>query len=313
MEYKDYYKILGVERTADDKTLKQAYRRLARKYHPDVNKSKGATERFKEINEAYEVLSDPEKRKRYDSLGPDWQRYAQAGAGPFEGFRVHFGGGGADLEDLGGFSDFFRTIFGDLGVRQTDLFDVFGAEPGRRGARRARGQDVQADVELSLEEAYHGCQRTLALDGRRLEVKIPPGVDTGSRVRVAGGGPSGTAGGERGDLYLTVTVRPHPVFERKAEDLYVDVPVTVAEAALGAEVEVPTLKGRATLKVPPGTSSGRTFRLRGSGMPRLKGGGTGDQYVRIKVVVPTELSAREREIFEELRRLRPENPRANIG
>ncbi len=321
MEFKDYYKILGVDRFAADKAIKQAYRRLARKFHPDVNKSKEATERFKKINEAYEVLSDPEKRKRYDSLGPDWRRYAQAAAGPFEGFRVHFGGRDTDPGDLGGFSDFFRTIFGDVGVRKGDIFSSFEEEsPGRHGrghapeARgRARGQDVQAAIEVSLEEAYHGTPKTLELDGRRLEVKIPPGVETGSRVRVAGVGPSSTAGGEAGDLYLAVTVRPHPMFERKGDDLDVELPVTVAEAALGAEVEVPTLKGKVTLKIPPGTSSGRAFRLRGYGMPRLKGGGTGNLYVRIKVVVPSGLSARERQLFEELKRLRQENPRGHLG
>jgi len=318
MEFKEYYKILGVDQFADGKTIKQAYRRLARKFHPDVNKSKEATERFKEINEAYEVLSDPEKRKRYDSLGSDWQRYAQGAPGPFEGFRVHFGRRGADPGDLGGFSEFFRTIFGDAGVRKGDIFSSFDEESGGRRSRgpargRASGQDVQAAIEVSLEEAYHGTPKTLELDGRRLEVKIPPGVDTGSRVRVAGVGPSSTAGGEAGDLYLAVTVRPHPMFERKGDDLYVEIPVTVAEAALGAEVEVPTLKGKVALKIPPGTSSGRTFRLRGYGMPRLKGGGTGNLYVRIKVVVPSGLSARERQLFEELKRLRQENPRGHLG
>jgi len=314
MEYKDYYKILGVDRNADDKTIKHAYRRLARKHHPDVSKAKGAAERFKEINEAYEVLSDPEKRKRYDSLGPDWQRFAQAGAGPFEGFRVHFGGRGGDLGDLGNFSDFFRTIFGDLGVRGRDPFADLSEEiGGGRGSRRARGQDVEAAVEVSLEEAFRGSARTVDVDGRRLEVKIPAGVDTGSRVRVAGGGVPSGAGGGRGDLYLTVTVRPHPFFERKGDDLYVDLPVTVAEAALGAEAEVPTLRGKVSMKIPPETSSGRTFRLPGYGMPRLRGGTAGDQYVQIKVVVPSGLSARERQLFEELKRLRTENPRAHLA
>jgi DnaJ-class molecular chaperone len=295
MEYKDYYKILGVDRSADDRAIKQAYRRLARKHHPDVSKAKGTAERFKEINEAYEVLSDPEKRRRYDSLGPDWQRYAQSGAGPFEGFRVHEG-----------FSDFFRTIFGDLGVRGADLFGNLGEDDrARRGFRRARAEDLQAPVEVSLEEAYHGSARALEVDGRRLEVKIPAGVATGSRVRVAG------VGG--GDLYLNVTVRPHPLFERKGDDLYLDLPLTVAEAGLGTEVGVPTLRGKVSMKIPPETSSGKTFRLPGYGMPHLKGGGTGDQYVRIKVVVPTGLSEREKALLKELGRLRPDNPRAHLG
>ncbi len=319
MEYKDYYKILGVDRAADDKTIKQAYRRLARKYHPDVAKTKGTAERFKEINEAYEVLSDPAKRKRYDSLGPDWQRYAQArahaegGSGPFEGFRVHFGGSGADLGDLGGFSDFFRTIFGDLGVRGGDVFADLGAEPrGRPGFRSARGEDAQASIEVSLEEAFHGSTRTFTVDGRRLEVKIPAGVETGSRVRVSGAAPQTHAGSDRGDLYLTVTVRSHPLFERKGDDLHLELPLTVAEAALGAEVRVPTLKGSVSMKIPPETSSGKTFRLPGYGMPHLKGGGAGDQYVKIKVMLPSGLTAREKALFEELKQLRPENPRADM-
>ncbi len=308
VEFKDYYKTLGVERSAGDQAIKQAYRRLARKHHPDVSKAKGAAERFKEINEAYEVLSDPEKRKRYDSLGPDWQRYAQAGAGPFEGFRVHFGGGGrgADLGDLGGFSEFFRTIFGDLGVRGGDPFVEARGEGRRRaGFQEARPEDTQAAVEVTLEEAFGGSRRTFTVDGRRLEVKIPAGVDTGSRVRVPGIGD--------GDLYLTVTVLPHPLFERKGDDLYLELPLTVPEAALGAEVRVPTLKGSVSMKIPAETSSGKTFRLPGYGMPHLKGGGTGDQYVKIKVMVPAGLTAREKALYEELRRLRAENPRFHMG
>jgi DnaJ-class molecular chaperone len=342
IDYKDYYKILGVGRTADDKTIKQAYRRLARKLHPDVNKSKDATDRFKEINEAYEVLSDPEKRKRYDSLGPDWQRYA-AGGSPFEGFRVDFGGRGGEPGDLGGFSDFFRTIFGDLGVRGGEIFSDLGADFGtRRGPSRARGEDVEGQIEIGLEDAFHGSRKTVSLEvdepcavcngtgskgkaacpacggrgwargRRRLDVRIPPGVGSGSRVRVAGEGAGGVKGGGRGDLYLRVRVTPHPVFERRGDDLYMDLPVTVAEAALGAEVEVPTLKGKVSMKIPPETSSGRTFRLPGYGMPRLKEGGAGDQYVRIKVVVPSGLSPRERELYQELGRLRPENPRSHL-
>lgn len=297
MEYKDYYKVLGVARDAADQTIKQAYRRLARKHHPDVSKAKGSADRFKEINEAYEVLSDSEKRKRYDSLGSDWQRYAQAGTGPFQGFSVH---------DLGGFSDFFRTIFGDLGVRGGDVFTEFrGARRRGPGFQPARGEDAEAAVEVSLEDAFNGSRRTFTVDGRRLEVKIPAGVDTGSRVRVPGVG--------NGDLYLGVTVRPHPLFERKGDDLYLELPLTVAEAALGTEVRVPTLTGSVSMKIPPETSGGKTFRLPGYGMPHLKGGGTGDQYVKIKVVLPSRLTAREKALFEELGRLRSENPRAHLG
>ncbi|MFQ5521006.1 MAG: DnaJ C-terminal domain-containing protein [Candidatus Methylomirabilia bacterium] len=345
MDYKDYYKILGVDRTADEKTIKQAYRRLARKYHPDVNSSRQATERFKEINEAHEVLSDPEKRKRYDTLGPDWQRFAQApgagGEGPFQGFNVRFGGRGGDL---GGFSEFFRTIFGDLGARgHEDLFVDPGREFGRsRRTSRARGEDVQAAIEITLEDAFHGSHKSIDFDleqpctscggngrqgrhacptcsgegwgkaRRHLQVKIPAGVGDGSKVRVAGEGAEGAGGGGRGDLYLLVRIRPHPIFERKGSDLYMELPLTVPEAALGAEVDVLTQKGKVAMKIPPETGSGRTFRLPGYGMPNLKQGGSGDQFVKIKVVVPSGLTDRERALFEELRRLRPENPRAHL-
>ncbi len=337
MNYKDYYKTLGVSKDADEKTIKSAYRKLARKHHPDVNK--GASERFKEISEAYTVLSDPEKRKRYDTLGPDWERYAQAGAGarsPFEGQEVRFGAG-----DAGGFSDFFRTIFGDLGgagrgrggfgdVRFGDLGADFGSVAADRGG------DVEAGVEITLEEAFQGVRRTIGLEldepcptcggaghvnrkpcgtcrgtgwakgQRHLEVKIPAGVETGSRVRVASEGPAGTGGGARGDLYLKITVKPDPRFERKGDDLYAELPVTAADAALGAELAVPTLRGQVSMKIPPETSSGRTFRIPGYGMPHLKGGGTGDQYVKVQVTIPTGLTPREKELFQELRKLSAE-------
>jgi len=343
MEYKDYYKVLGVPKSADGKAIKAAYRRLARKHHPDVNK--GQAERFKEINEAYAVLSDAEKRKRYDTLGPDWERYARAGAGagarsPFEGQEVRFGGG-----DAGGFSDFFRSIFGDLigGARGRggfseaefrDLGDLGGAEWSGGGFGAGKGSDAEAAIELTLEEAFRGTRKTIALDldepckacggaghinrqpcpqcrgtgwakGRRhLEVKIPAGIDTGSRVRIAGEG--ARAGGGSGDLYLRLTVRPDPRFERKGDDLYVSLPVPVADAALGAELSVPTLKGQVSMKIPPETSSGRVFRLPGYGMPHLKGGGAGDQYVRVEIALPARLTSREKELFRELRNLRAE-------
>jgi DnaJ-class molecular chaperone len=341
MEYKDYYKILGVPRDADDKAVKTAYRKLARKHHPDM--SKGSAERFKEINEAYTVLSDPEKRKRYDTLGPDWERYAQAGAGagsPFEGRRVRFTQG---TGDVGGFSDFFRTIFGDLGggpfqggFREVEFGDLGDLGGGVGGAGMGRGGDVEAGIELTLDEAFRGVSRTISLEldepcaacggaghvnrkpcarchgtgwskGRRnLEVKIPAGVDTGSRVRIAGEGVRGTGRAGSGDLYLRVTVKPDSRFERKGDDLYVDLPVPAPDAALGTEVSVPTLKGQVSMKIPPETSSGRTFRLPAYGMPRLKGGGAGDQYVRVQVAVGSGLTAREKALYEELRKLRAE-------
>jgi DnaJ-class molecular chaperone len=347
LEFKDYYKTLGVDKTADDRAIKQAYRRLARKYHPDLNKSKGAADRFKEINEANEVLSDPEKRRRYDALGPDWQRYAQTPpggpGGPFPGgYRVEYSG---DAGDLGGFSDFFRTIFGDLGARQAPMGDedVLGAFGRRRRPTRSRGEDVHASVQISLEDAFQGARRTIVLDAeepcatcrgaghidgrpcptcggrgwqpvrRTLEVRIPAGVKTGSRVRVTGEGAGGAARTDRGDLYLTVTVADHPLFERRGDDLHLELPVTVPEAALGTTIDVPTLKGKVSMKVPPATSSGRTFRLPGYGIPHLKGGGSGDQLVRIKIVLPASLAERERALYEQLKGLRMDNPRAYMG
>jgi DnaJ-class molecular chaperone len=349
VEFRDYYKILGVDRNADEKAIKSAFRKLARKYHPDVMKGKDGGEKFKEINEAYEVLSDAEKRRRYDSLGPDWQRYAQhPGAQPGGGgVRVEYG----DAED---FSDFFRTIFGDLGARaargraagrqrtgfeQYDVEDLLGG--GFRQETRRRGQDVQAAVEITLEEAFAGARKSLALEmeeacptcqgsgnvkgqacatcegrgwqraRRELDVKIPAGVRTGQRVRISGEG-TGTAGG-RGDLYLLVTVAPHPLFERKNDDVALDLPVTAPEAALGATIEVPTLRGKVSMKLPAGTSSGRTFRLRGYGMPRPKGAGAGDELVRVKIVMPTDLGAAERDLYEKLKALRTDNPRTYMG
>ena len=347
VEYKDYYRILGVERTADEKSIKSAYRRLARKYHPDVAKGKDkASDRFKEIAEAYEVLSDPEKRRRYDTLGSDWQRYVQAPHAPpgspgSGGFRVE------NFENAGDFSDFFRTIFGDLGgraqagrgrgsgFRVEDLF----TETERSGRRR--GGDVEAAVEISLEEAFSGARKSFTLESqelcptchgsgsvgegactacggsgwqrgqRQLDVRIPAGIRTGQRVRVSGEGSGGT--GARGDLYLEITVAPHPVFERKGDDVHLELPITAPEAALGATVEVPTLRGKVSMKIPPATSSGRTFRLRGYGMPKPKGAGPGDELVKIKIVLPSSLTEAETDLYQKLKGLRTDNPRAYLG
>ncbi len=316
MEYKDYYKILGVSKNATDKEIKQAYRRLARKYHPDMNPGdKEAEERFKEINEAYEVLSDPAKRKKYDQLGADWQRWQQMGGSPGDfdwsqwmagggpGFKVHYGRP-EDLEDLFGgagmFSDFFRQIFGDIGTR--------GTRAGRAGgfqyqARPRRGQDYEHEVEITLEEAYRGTTRILEKDGRRLEVKIPPGAKTGTKVRLSGEGGPGAFGGSPGDLYLVVRVRPDPRFERKGDDLYATIPVDMYTALLGGKVRVPTLSGPVMLTIKPGTQNGQTIRLRGKGMPRLRRKGEyGDLYVKVDVRLPTHLTPRQRELLEEMRR-----------
>jgi len=341
VDFKDYYRILGVDRKADDKTIKSAYRRLARKHHPDVAKGKDSGDRFKEINEAYEVLSDPEKRRRYDSLGPDWQRYTQAPpSGPGGGFRVEYGG---DIGGAGDFSDFFRTIFGDMGGRGGGpRGEGIRLEDLLQGGHRARGGDVQAGIEISLDEAFHGARKTFAMDieepcaichgsghvkrqpctacggggwqqaRRQVDVKIPAGVKSDQRVRVSGEGAGGA--GARGDLYLTVTVAAHPFFERKGDDIHLTLPVTAPEAALGTTIEVPTLRGKVSMKIPPATSSGRTFRLPGYGMPRLKGGGgAGDQLVAVRIVMPSDVTPDERELYEKLNALRADNPRAYLG
>jgi len=326
VDYKDYYQVLGVPKNASEKEIKQAFRKLARKHHPDVNPGdRGAEQKFKEINEAHEVLSDPEKRRKYDQLGSNWKQYEQYARGPspsgFGGFRVDFEGPGGG----GGFSDFFKTFFGG-GI---DLEDLFGQARGGgfRSAGRERsgrgfgatpeaGRDVSAVVEVTLEEAHQGTTRRMSIEGgpgtEAFDVRIPPGVKEGSRVRVAGKGEK-SHGGASGDLYLEVKITPHPVYRREGDDLYVDVPVTFAEAALGAEIEVPTLSGRARIRIPAGSQTGRLMRLKGKGMPRLKAGEPGDLFAKLVVVVPKELQPRELELVKELQTLRTDNPRAHLG
>jgi|FaiFalDrversion2_1042247.scaffolds.fasta_scaffold00211_2 DnaJ-class molecular chaperone len=316
MEFKDYYRILGVPRNADSKQINEAFRRLARQYHPDVNKDPQAGEKFKEINEAYQVLSDPEKRRRYDQMlelrerGIPWESFAGPRAeGPGE-WTVIFGEPGevfGRLEDFG-FSEFFRRFFGDLGI-----FDPF-ARPRRRspfgGTRTIPQEDLTTSLEISLEEAFHGTERELSLSlngrSRRIRVQIPPGIRDGSRVRVRGAA-------DGADLYVEVRVRPHPLFTREGDDLVCEIPVSLTEALLGAEIEVPTLSGKVKMRIPPETQNGQVFRLRGQGMPRLMGSGRGDLMVRVKVVLPQRLSPEERRLVEQLSRLRQENPRAAMG
>ncbi|MCL7452971.1 MAG: J domain-containing protein [Anaerolineae bacterium] len=311
MEYKDYYKILGVERDASEKDIKKAFRKLARQHHPDVNPGDPkAEERFKEINEAYEVLSDPDKRSKYDRLGSDWQQWQRSGApGDFDWGRWSTGGPGdrvhvrygtpEDLQDIFGggspFSDFFSQIFGGTGGAR-------GAGGTQYQMRPQRGQDYEQPIEITLHEAYHGTTRVLQKEGQRLEVQIPAGAKTGTRVRVSGEGGTGAAGGPAGDLYLRVTVSPDPRFERRSDDLYTTVKADLYTMLLGGEITVPTMTGDVALTIPAGTQNGRTFRLRGKGMPRLRNPEQrGDLYARMEVQLPTRLTARQRELLQELR------------
>ncbi|GAC1511514.1 MAG: J domain-containing protein [Chloroflexota bacterium] len=345
MEYRDYYKILGVDRKASEKEIKSAYRKLARKYHPDVNPGDSVAEaRFKEINEAQAVLTDPEKRKQYDTLGPDWERrFQHRGQGAPHTYTYTSGGPGA-----GDFSDFFETLFGQRAGTSTgpttqqtgpggfdfDLGSIFGRGRSTRRAdapQSVRGSDAEQPVDISLPQAYDGVELALTVQinqvcptchgtglqndnlcptchgagsvpkHRRLDVKIPPGVKEGSRIRVAGEGNPGTGtNGQAGDLYLVVHVTPDPRFRREGDNLYTDVAVPMTKLVLGGEVSVPTLKGSVTMSVPPGSQNGRTLRLSGQGMPHLKGGGRGDLYVKLNALLPTQLDERQRELFQKL-------------
>jgi curved DNA-binding protein len=309
--FRDYYKVLGVPRGASEEEIRSAYRKLARTYHPDVNKDPGAEERFKEVSEAYEVLRDPEKRERYDRLGANWKAGEDvSGAEGFEGFRqAGFGqqGGFGDVRvefgEGGDFSDFFESLFGARGARggraRTAGFDGFST----------RGADQEATLELSLEEAARGGRRKISLgDGRDYEVNVPAGVRDGQRIRLAGEGGPGAAGGPAGDLFLRVRIKPHPRFRVEGRDLHLDLPVAPWEAALGASVEVPTLDGSTRVKVPAGSSSGRKLRLKGQGMPGPRGA-RGDLFATVKIVVPKKPTKKERELYEQLAEASSFDPR----
>ncbi|MBN1670378.1 MAG: DnaJ domain-containing protein [Kiritimatiellae bacterium] len=324
--FKDYYETLGVPRNASADAIKKAYRKLARQYHPDVNKDAGAEATFKEIAEAHEVLSDPEKRKRYDTLGENWQAGQEFRPPPgWKNVHVEFqgapGGPGSPLGDLGGFSDFFEMLFGGglggMGPR-------FGAREGGRSRPRAmRGTDHEAEITIPLEDAFRGTRSKIALQTAELDergqvrratknydVTIPPGVTHNSRIRLAGQGGKGGGGGPAGDLYLRVRIAPHPTFTVNGRDLEMTLPVSPWEAALGAKITVPTPGGRASLTVPPGTQSGQRMRLRGKGMPRGKTGPAGDLTVTVQIRVPSKLTKRERDLLEALKTQSRFDPRA---
>jgi curved DNA-binding protein len=322
VKFRDYYEVLGVSKTSTGAEIKKAYRKLARKLHPDVNPGdKSAEEKFKELNEAYEVLSDPEKRKRYDQLGPNWKAGADFTPPPgWENSRVEYGDFGEVFGRGGGpsgFSDFFESLFGGRGARAGAGFAM-------------RGQDVEAEISLTLEEAHRGASRNITLqatetcpdcrgsgskDGKTcptcrgagairrpksLDVTIPAGVRDGSVIRLAGQGEPGTNGAKAGDLFLRVRIEPHRLFSIVGEDdVQIELPVAPWEAALGARVSVPTLEGSVDMTIPAGAQGGQRLRLRGQGLTR-RGGGRGDQYVKLKIVIPSRLTPKEKELFEKL-------------
>jgi curved DNA-binding protein len=299
MKYKDYYKILGVDRKAGDDEIKKAYRKLARKYHPDVSKEANAKEKFQEVSEAYETLRDKEKRAAYDSLGSGF-RQGQDFRPPPDWFD-RFGGGNRS-EDLHGV---------DLG----ELFESMGlfGRAGRRSSRRSfAGEDYEVPVRLTLEEAARGTERTVQLDGRGFTARIPRGATDGQRLRLKDKGGPGTNGGPPGDLYLQIALEPHPLYRAHGHDLDLEVPLAPWEAALGAEIEVPTLDGRVQMKVPAGSKAGQKLRLAGRGLPR-PGGGAGDLYAVLTIAVPGTLTEREKELYEALRSASRFNPRLKFG
>jgi curved DNA-binding protein len=336
---RDYYEVLGVGRGASTDEIKTAYRKLARKFHPDLNPGdKAAEERFKELQEAYDVLSDEENRKLFDKYGENWRAVKQGGGPPPPGWE----GAHTTRGPQGGGFDFSGFDFGG-GAEGFDIFEeMFGRAQGgrRRGRRPARGEDVEAQLELSLEEAHRGVRRTLrmqvaeicptcngtgvvkddktcetcggagqVLKPKTLEVNIPAGVRDGSTVRLAGQGGAGLNGQQPGDLYLHIRLRPHPVFTVKSDDLEIELPIAPWEAVLGTRVEVPTIDGKVELTIPPGAQSGQRLRLRGQGLNKRRGG-RGDEYVRLKIVVPKEITAEERRLWEELRQVSRFDPRA---
>lgn len=311
MEYKDYYKILGVKKDASQDEIKRAYRKLARKYHPDVSKEKDAAKRFQEINEANEVLQDPEKRKAYDQVGSNWQ------GGNFQpppGWQHHAGGGfgGQGFSGTeGDFSDFFSSLFGNAGGPR-------GGSYGGFGRAQMKGEDAEASIRIPIEDAYHGASRNLTLNlpgpggarTRSLNVKIPKGVTAGQRIRLEGQGNPGHGGAPAGDLLLRIEFEPHAHYRTEGKNLYLDLPVAPWEAALGRTIKVPTLGGAVDLKVPAGTRAGQKMRLKGRGLP---GNPAGDQYVVFKIALPPQTSDKMQALYKQLEEASDFNPRAGLN
>ena len=297
MDYKDYYKILGVAKNATQDEIKKSYRKLARENHPDVNPGNAAAEaRFKEISEAYEVLSNPESRKKYDQLGSDWKRYQQQGApgGGFDQWANAGRGGRQWHSDFGGkgntsdFSDFFSSFFG-----------------GGAQERRSRGQDLKANLRISLADAYSGGPTTFTVNGQSLRLNLKPGVEDGQTIKLKGKGAATRPGGEPGDLYLTFEIQPHPQFDRRGADLFLDLNVPLYTLVLGGDLHIPTLSGPVKVPVKPETKNGETLRLKGKGMPVYGKKEFGNLYVTLSAELPSGLSAKERDLFSQLQKLRP--------
>jgi curved DNA-binding protein len=303
VNFKDYYTILGVSKTASQDEIKKAYRKLARKYHPDVNpNNKEAEEKFKEVSEANEVLSDPEKRKKYDQLGADWKKYEQAGAqGGFDWGQYSSGRGGGfhdpnDIFGQGGFSDFFESIFGGFNGGRSNT---------QSRSRTYKGQDLETNFDLTLKEAYEGTDRKVNVDGNHLKIRIKPGIADGQRLRVPGKGGTGANGAENGDLYINIRLIPDPVYQRKGDDLYKDQAIDLYTAVLGGEITVNTLSGGIKLKIAPETQSGTSLRIKGKGFPHFSTPDTfGNLYLKLKVETPKGLSEEEKELFRQLAALK---------
>jgi curved DNA-binding protein len=318
MEYKDYYKILGVSKNASESEIKKAYRKLANKYHPDKNKGdKVAEEKFKEINEAYEVLKDKEKRAIYDRLGSQYNRYRQSGGDPggfdwSQWFASQDNGGGQRTYRTtgGGFGD----IFGGSGGGLSDFFEkIFGGgfsggfsetHQSRRSAP-VKGQDIKADFEITLEDAFRGGKHTFELNGQKIQINLKPGLQDKQKLKLTGKGYPSPNGGPNGDLYLVINIRKHPVFKVKGHNLHTEMFIDVCDAVLGGDVTLNTLSGKIKLHIPPGTSCGKTLKLKGQGMPHYENPSVrGDMFVKLMIKVPEKLSPREKELFEELRKIR---------